>query len=223
MKIIITGVTGMVGEGVLLEALQSPNVEKVLTISRKPLDMEHIKLEQLLLPDFFSIGTQLDAIRNYDACCFCLGVSSIGMKESEYTRLTYDLTMNFAQAILSNNPQMTFMYISGSATDSSEKGKIMWARVKGRTENDLMQLGFKDCYAFRPGYLHPTPGQKHVLGFYKWIAWMYPFLRLIGKKYVSRLSELAKAMLYVAQNGYDKKHIEVNDIHLIHETITTKS
>ena len=219
MKLIITGATGMVGEGVLIEALKSPQMDKVLVISRKKIGMVHEKLEQLLLSDFFEIGSQLNGLSGYDACCFCLGVSSVGMKEADYRRLTYDLTLNFAQAILPNNPKMTFMYISGSATDSTEKGKMMWARVKGKTENDLMQLGFKDCYCFRPGYLQPTPGQKNKLFFYKWIGWMYPLFETIARKYVSRLSELGVAMLYVAEHGYNRKVIEVNDIHLINEKL----
>ncbi|NBW04242.1 MAG: NAD-dependent epimerase/dehydratase family protein, partial [Cytophagia bacterium] len=155
IKIIITGATGMVGEGVLHEALKSPFIEEVLVIGRKPTGYAHPKLKEFQLLDFYKPEGLNDLIREYDACLFCLGVSSIGMKEEEFTLKTHTLTIGFATVLAKSNPNMTFSYISGSATDSTEKGAVMWARVKGKTENDLAKLGFKNTFAFRPGYLQP--------------------------------------------------------------------
>ena len=212
IKIIITGATGMVGEGVLHEALNSDYIEEVLVIGRKPTGYVHPKLKEFLLFDFYKPEGLSDLVREYDACLFCLGVSSIGMKEEEFTLKTYTLTIGFAAVLAKSNPNMTFSYISGSATDSTEKGAIMWARVKGKTENDLAKLGFKNTYVFRPGYLQPTVGMKNTLPYYKFIDWLYPFLKLIIPNHTSRLSELGKAMIECAVFGHQKKIIEVKDI-----------
>jgi uncharacterized protein YbjT (DUF2867 family) len=163
IKVIITGVTGMVGEGVMHEALASPFVSEVLAISRTSTGLIHPKLKEYQLADFFQPAELADVVKGYDACLFCLGVSSIGKSEAEFTHLTYDLTIGFAHVLADVNPNMSFSYISGTGTDSSENGRIMWARVKGKTENDLGKLGFKQVYAFRPGYLSPTKGpEKHL-------------------------------------------------------------
>jgi hypothetical protein len=169
-------------------------------------------LKEFQLLDFYKPEGLNDLVREYDACLFCLGVSSIGMKEDEFTLKTHTLTIGFAAVLAKSNPNMTFSYISGSATDSTEKGAVMWARVKGKTENDLAKLGFKNTYAFRPGYLQPTVGMKNTLPYYKYIDWIYPFLKLIIPNHTSRLSELGKAMIECAVFGHQKNIIEVKDI-----------
>ena len=211
-KIILTGATGMVGEGVLHECLQHPSIEQVLIINRKPSGMTHAKLKEIIHSDFNNINPIADKLAGYDACLFCLGVSAVGMKEDDYTRLTYTLTLHVAKTMLQQNPGMTFCYISGAGTDSTEKGKMMWARVKGKTENDLLNLPFKQVFLFRPGYMNPTKGMKNTLKYYKYISWMYPALRLLLPKYVSTLSELGKAMINAVILGYPKQVLEVKDI-----------
>jgi len=212
IKAIITGVTGMVGEGVLHECLLHPDVETVLVINRKPCGVAHPKLKEIIHADFFDISAIESQLAGYNACFFCLGVSSVGMKEPEYYRLTYTLTLNVAQTLSKLNPDMTFCYISGAGTDSSEKGKSMWARVKGKTENDLMKLPFKRVFAFRPGYMHPTPGLMNTNKYYKYMTWMYPILRRVFPGSVSTLAELGQAMINAARFGYQKQVLEVKDI-----------
>ena len=152
-KVIITGATGMVGKGVLLECLDHSSIETVLVIGRTPLGIEHPKLKELIHTDFTDFSEIENLISGYDACFFCLGVSAGGMKEDAYKRVTYDFALSLAKTLVKINPAMTFNYVSGEGTDSSEKGKSMWARVKGKTENDLLDLGFKQAYMFRPGSL----------------------------------------------------------------------
>ena len=212
IKVIITGVTGMVGEGVMHEALASPFVSEVLAISRTSTGLSHPKLKEYQLVDFFQPEELADVVKGYDACLFCLGVSSIGKSEAEFTHLTYDLTLGFAHVLADANPNMSFSYISGTGTDSTENGRIMWARVKGKTENDLQKLGFKNTYAFRPGYLSPTKGLKNTLPYYAYIDWMYPLFRFAAPGAVSTLRELGLAMLEASVFGSPKVHVEVRDI-----------
>ncbi|UOQ77386.1 epimerase [Hymenobacter sp. 5516J-16] len=212
LRAIVTGATGMVGEGVLLECLNSPEVEQVLSVSRKPSGLRHPKLREILHADFLNLTPIQDQLTGYNACFFCLGVSSVGMKEPEYRRLTYDLTLHFAQTLLPRNPSLTFCYVSGAGTDGSLKSRQMWARVKGETENALLHLGFQAAYMFRPGFLKATPGQRHVLSYYKYFSWLYPVLRAVTPKFVSTLSEVGQAMIRVAQRGYLRKVLEVPDI-----------
>ncbi|UOQ51860.1 NAD-dependent epimerase/dehydratase family protein [Hymenobacter cellulosivorans] len=212
IKAILTGATGMVGEGVLHEALNHPDVEQVLSISRRPSGVTHPKLREIIQADFHDLTPIQDQLTGYNACFFCLGVSSVGMKQPEYQRLTYDLTLHFAQTLLPHNPELTFCYVSGAGTDSTAHGRSMWARVKGRTENDLLALGFKSAYMFRPGFLKATPGQQHVLSYYKYFGWLYPVLRTLTPRYVSTLAELGQAMLNVVRLGYPKPVLEVPDI-----------
>jgi saccharopine dehydrogenase-like NADP-dependent oxidoreductase len=212
IKAIITGVTGMVGEGVLHECLEHPLVEKILIVNRRPSGITHPKLKEIIHKDFYDLKPIENELRDYNACFFCLGVTSIGLKEPEYYKLTYTLTMGFAELLSKFNPDMTFCYVSGAGTDSSEKGKSMWARVKGKTENDLQKLPFKKVYNFRPGYMHPTPGLKNTNKFYKYITWIYPFARKFFPNTVSTLKELGLAMINSVNVNYDKKIIEVKDI-----------
>lgn len=212
IKAIITGATGMVGEGVLHECLQHKDVDSVLVIGRKPCGISHPKLKEIVHKDFFNLTEIENQLKGYDACFFCLGTSSVGMKEAEYYKITYTLTLNFAETLSKLNPDMTFCYISGYGTDSTEKGRIMWARIKGKTENDLMKLPFRKVYNFRPGFMQPTKGLKNTLGFYKYISWLYPLMRRIMPKFFSTLKELALAMIHSAIIGYDKQILEVKDI-----------
>lgn len=194
------------------ECLNHPDVEKVLVIGRKPCGTTHPKLTEVIHKDFFDLSPVAEQLSGYNACYFCLGVSSVGMKEPEYTKLTYDLTLHAAELLAKQNPEMTFCYVSGAATDSTEKGKSMWARVKGKTENDLLKLPFRQAFMFRPGYMHPTQGLRNTLKYYKYIGWMYPFLKAVFPGSVSTLAELGQAMLGVTLKGYDKKVLEVRDI-----------
>jgi uncharacterized protein YbjT (DUF2867 family) len=214
MKVIITGTTGMVGEGVLMECLQQASVTEVLGVSRKPSGVNHPKFHEYIVPDFLALKPDDEMLRGYDACFFCAGVSSIGMKEPEYTRLTYDTTLTFAQA-LNPKPAMTFIYVSGAGTESSEKSRSMWARVKGKTENDLMKLPFKNVYAFRPGIMVATEGQKSVLPFYKYVSWLVPIIKVIAPRIINDMHQVGKAMIQAALHGYEKNVIEVKDISIL--------
>jgi NAD-dependent epimerase/dehydratase family protein len=214
LKIIITGTTGMVGEGVMLECLAHPQVDEVLSVSRKPTGVNHPKLKEYIVPDFLSLKESDEKIKGYDACFFCAGVSSIGVKEAEFRRNTYHTTMTFAKAV-NPNPQMSFVYVSGSGTDSTEKGRMMWARVKGKTENDLMKLPFKQVFAFRPGFMKATPGQKRILKYYKYFSWLFPILKLLAPGIVNTMQQVGQAMIYAAQHGYEKNVVEVKDITIL--------
>lgn len=209
IKVIITGATGMVGEGVLFECLQNKKVDEVLIINRRHYECDHAKLKELIVPDFFKLEAFAENINGYDACFFCAGVSSVGMKEEKYTHLTYDTTLSFARTMVSYNTNMVFTYVSGSSTDSSEKGRVMWARVKGKTENDLMKLPFKAAYNFRPGIMLPFEGQKNWKSIYKLIG---KGIKLFAPKAVLTMHQVGQAMINVATSGYPKPILEIADI-----------
>ena len=211
IKTIITGSTGMVGEGVLLECLNHPDVERVLVINRKPGGMSHPKLQEIIHADFFDLTPLEPKLAGYNACFFCLGVSSVGMSAEEYRRTTYDLTVNAGQLLAKINPEMTFCYVTGKSTDSSEKGGVAWARVKGATENALMRL-FRHAYMFRPGFMKATAGQKNLKIYYKLFAWIYPLGRALYPAAFCTLEEVARAMIQVAVKGGPKHILEVQDI-----------
>lgn len=202
----------MVGEGVLHECLQHADVEAVLVINRKPCGVSHPKLTEVIHGNFQDLSAVESQLKGYNACYFCLGVSSIGLKEPEYHKLTYDLTMHFAQTVAKLNPGMTFCYVSGAGTDSTEQGKSMWARVKGKTENHLLRLPFKQAYMFRPGFMQPTQGLKNVLKYYKYFTWLYPILQPLMQAYMCTLKEVGIAMLNTVNIGYGKQVLEVKDI-----------
>jgi uncharacterized protein YbjT (DUF2867 family) len=212
LKVIITGATGMVGEGVLLECLEHPAIEQVLMVNRRPYSAKHPKLKECLVPDFMNLEGFNNQLTGYDACFYCAGVSSAGMSEKEYSHIIYDITTNFAQTLASLNPKMIFVYVSGSLTDSSEKGRVMWARVKGKTENALMRLGFQKVYNFRPGFMRPTPGQHNIKSYYKVIGWMYPLVRVLLPNQVSTMSDVGLAMINCVLKGYPKQVLEIRDI-----------
>ncbi|MBW4890764.1 NAD-dependent epimerase/dehydratase family protein [Mucilaginibacter sp. HMF5004] len=212
LNVIITGSTGMVGEGVLLECLEHPQVKSILVINRRPNGRTHAKLKEIIHPDLFDLSPIESELSGYNACFFCAGVSSIGMNEEDYYKMTYTLTTNVAKTLVKLNPGMTFEYISGASTDSTEAGKLMWARVKGKTENDLMKIPFAHVYNMRPGYMHATPGQKNLLKLYKYLSWLYPVLKLIFPNRVSTMKEMGLGMINTALYGYDKQILEVPDI-----------
>ena len=212
MRVIITGATGMVGEGVMHECMLDNRVTEILLISRKEYPTSNDKVKQLIVKELSDIKKHTDEISNYDACYFCMGVSSVGMKEDKYTQLTYDLTLDFAETLVEYNKEMTFTYVSGVGTDSSEKGKSMWARVKGKTENDLIALPFKAVYAFRPGGIKPTKGLKNTYTSYKVLAPLVSFLNWALPKYMCSLEDIGKAMINVTEKGYHRPQIEVKDI-----------
>lgn len=211
-SVIITGTTGMVGEGVLLECLAHPQISSILSVSRRPIGMTHPKLKEYLVPDFLSLSESDENLEGYDACFYCAGVSSVGMKEAEYSRITYDTTIHFAKVLVQQNPGMTFIYVSGAGTDSSEKGRVMWARVKGKTENALAKMPFKNVYNFRPGFMKPTSGQKNTLKMYTYIGWMYPFLKKVVPNSTSTLKQVGQAMINSLINGAGKQTLEVKDL-----------
>ncbi|MEO6489706.1 MAG: NAD-dependent epimerase/dehydratase family protein [Ferruginibacter sp.] len=212
IKVIITGSTGMVGEGVLHECLQHEAIESILVLNRKNCGIIHPKLKEIIHQDFYDIQPLESQLTGYNACFFCLGISSVGMQENEFYQLTYILTLHIAQTLRKLNPAMSFCYVSGAGTDSSEKGRIMWARVKGKTENDLQKLKFKNAYNFRPGGLQPTEGLKNTHSYYKYLGWLIPLIRLVAPKYISTLKELGLAMINSVTQGYDKNVLEVKDI-----------
>ena len=212
IRAVITGSTGMVGEGVLHVCLQQSEIEAVLVINRKPCRITHPKLKEIIHADFYNISDIEDQLAGYNACFFCLGISSIGMKEPEYFKITYTLTMHMAETLSSKNKDMTFCYISGAGTDSTEKGRSMWARVKGKTENDLMKLPFKAVYALRPGFIRPIKGLQQTHSFYKYIGWLFPIGRTLFARGFCTMEELALSMIHLAQHGYTKKVLEGNDI-----------
>lgn len=212
LKVILTGATGMAGEGVLHECILHPGVEEILILTRRSSGVDHPKVRELIHSDFYNLSSIEDQLSGYHACFFCMGVSSIGMNETDYTKVTHTLTLHVASILASKNKEMTFCYISGAATDSSERGRSMWARVKGRTENDLQKLPFKKVFLFRPGYMQPTKGLKSTLSYYKYVSWLYPTLRSLFPAFVSTLSELGLAMINSVIKGYEKPILEVKDI-----------
>lgn len=216
IKAIITGSTGMVGEGVLHVCLNSQNVESVLVINRRPCGVSHPKLKEIITNDFMDLTSLEDKMVGYNTCYYCAGVSSVGKKENEYTKLTYDLTMNFAKTLVKVHGEwsrtIVFTYVSGAGTDNTEKGKSMWSRIKGKTENDLLKLPFKDVFLYRPGYIHPIKGLKNTYKIYKLFSPFYPIFEKFFPKYVGTLEEIGKSMINVTLNGYEKKVLECGDI-----------
>jgi uncharacterized protein YbjT (DUF2867 family) len=212
VRAILFGGTGMVGEGVLHEALNDPAVESILVIGRRTCNVKHEKLTEILHNDFYDYAAIESQLKEYNACFFCLGVTSVGKNENDYRRLTYDLTMAAAKTLVRLNPDMVFCYVSGAGTDSTEQGRTMWARVKGKTENDLIKLPFKAVYAFRPGFIKPTPGLKNSLTISKIIAPLYPVLSLLVPKFVCTLEDVGHAMISVAEKDYTTRILECVDI-----------
>lgn len=216
MKVILFGATGMVGKGVLLECLDHPRVTEILALGRSPSGMTHPRLRDLVHADLYDYSSIEGDLAGWDACFFCLGVSSAGMDEASYSKVTQDLTLAAARTLRRLNPGMTFCYVSGAGTDSSEKGPRMWARVKGKTENAILGLGFKGTYFFRPGYIQPMRGIRSRTGlyraFYAILAPLYPLWRLLLPGFVTTTRAIGAAMIRVAEQGAPRTRLEVRDI-----------
>ncbi len=202
----------MVGEGVLHECLRSSEVQEVLVIGRKPSGTIHPKLKEITHADFLDLSSIADQLAPYDACFFCLGVSSVGMNEQSYSKVTYDLTLHMAEILADRNPGMVFCYVSASGADSTEQGRSMWARIKGRTENALLRLPFKGAYMFRPAYIHPTKGLHNAHRFYAAITWLYPIVRRVMPQYTITLEEIGLAMIHSVTKGYPSAIMESKDM-----------
>jgi uncharacterized protein YbjT (DUF2867 family) len=210
MKVIVTGATGMVGEGVLLECLENPAVEQVLSVSRRASGHTHPKLTECLVPDFRDLAGVEPQLTGYDACFYCAGVSSVGMKEADYAAITYETPLAFAQTLARLNPGMVLVHVSGAHTDGSEQGRVMWARVKGKAENALARLPFKAVYNFRPSLMKPAPGQKNVKRSYRAALVLYPVLNLFLPGIPLR--QVGLAMINCVRFGAPKGVLEAADI-----------
>ena len=219
MKVILFGATGMVGQGVLRECLLDPSVESVLAVGRSPTGQRHAKLRELAHDDFFDFFAIEAQLAGLDACFFCLGVSSVGMDEERYRHLTYDLTLAAATVLARLNPGMVFIYVSGAGTDSSEHGRVMWARVKGKTENDLLKLPFRAAYMFRPAAIQPLHGIRSKTA---WVQAIYvataPLLSLLNRvapNYMTTAEQVGHAMIRVARDGFPRQVLESADINAL--------
>lgn len=219
MKVIVFGATGMIGQGVLRECLLDPGVERVLVVVRSPTGQTHAKLREVLHADLFDLAPIGEALAGYDACLDCLGVSSAGMSEPDYRRVTYDLTLAIAREVLARNPGIVFEYVSGAGTDSTAKGSTMWARVKGETENALLAMPFKAAYMLRPGAIQPRHGITSrtplYRGLYAAFGPLFALGRALAPTWVTTTEHLARAMLRVAREGAPKKVLEMKDLHAL--------
>lgn len=219
MKVILFGATGMVGQGVLRECLLDPNVESVLAVGRSPTGQQHAKLREIVHDNFFDFSAIESQLAGYDACFFCLGVSSVGMSAERYRHLTYDITMAAATTLAKLNPGMVFVYVTGRGTDSTEQGRLMWARVKGKTENDLLKLPFKAAYMFRPAGIQPLHGIRSRTAWYQALyvvaAPVLTLLNRVAPKYVTTTEQVGRAMIKVARDGFPKPVLESEDINRV--------
>jgi len=221
INVLIFGASGMVGKGVLLECLESDEISSVLSIGRSTCNITHTKLTEIIHQDMFNLSTLKEKLTEIDACYYCLGVSSMGMDEAKYANLTYDLTLHAAKILVDLNNKPVFIYVSGTGTDSSEKGRIMWARIKGKTENALIEMPFKAAYMFRPGYIQPLKGVKTkvVLGriFYNIVGWLYPLLKFLFPKQILTTSQIGQAMITLSKSNEKSGIYECADINQVSE------
>jgi uncharacterized protein YbjT (DUF2867 family) len=219
MKVVLFGATGMVGQGVLRECLADAGVESVLAVGRRPTGRSHPKLREIVHDDFLDFSAIEPELTGYDACFFCLGVTSIGLDEERYRHLTYDVTMAAATALAKLNPGMVFTYVTGAGTDSTERGRVMWARVKGKTENDLLKLPFKAAYMFRPAGIQPLHGIRSKTAWYQAAyvvaAPLLTLLKRMAPNYVTTTEQVGRAMIKVARNGYPRPVLESGDINRV--------
>jgi uncharacterized protein YbjT (DUF2867 family) len=219
MKVILFGATGMVGQGVLRECLLDADVETVLAVGRGPTGVQNAKLREIVHDNFLDFSTILSQLAGYDACFFCLGVSSVGMSEERYRHLTYDITLAAATMLSKLNPGMVFVYVTGQGTDSTEQGRLMWARVKGKTENDLLKLPFKAAYMFRPAGIQPLHGVRSrtawVQAIYVVASPLLTWLDRVAPKYMTTTEQVGRAMIKVARDGYPKPVLESEDINRV--------
>jgi uncharacterized protein YbjT (DUF2867 family) len=219
MKVILFGATGLVGQGVLRECLLDAGVERVLVVGRTPTGQQHGKLREVLHKDFTDYAAIESDLAGYDACFFCLGVSSVGMDAERYRHLTYDVTMAAAKTLVRLNPGMVFTYVTGRSTDSTEQGPLRWARVKGKTENDLLKLPFKAAYMFRPAGIQPLHGVRSktawIQAMYVVAAPLWSYLARTSPKFMTTSEKLGRAMIKVARDGYPKRVLESEDINAV--------
>jgi len=216
MKVAIFGATGMVGASALIECLADPRVQSVLVVGRRSIGIGPAKLTQIVHSDFFDFGPLQPRFADCDACLFCLGVSAAGMSEAAYHRATYELTLAAARSMLAANANLTFCYVSGAGTDSTERGRSMWARVKGKTENALLALPFKAAFMLRPAYIQPLRGVQsktpQYRTFYAALGPLYPFLRRLAPRYVTTSVEVGRALIRLAAEGYPRPIVYTEDI-----------
>lgn len=217
-KVVITGTTGMVGKGVLLECMDHSLIESVLLVNRSSAKIKHEKVREVLVKDFFDLSSIKKDLKGHDACFFCLGITSIGESEESYSKITHDLTIHFAKTFLDLNVKSLFCYVSGAGTDSSEKGRTMWARVKGKTENDLLSMGFKACYMFRPGYIQPLRGIKSKTQWYQALYNVFWPIYLILKHVpgaTTNTTQMGLAMINTLEGKSSKTILETKDINYL--------
>jgi uncharacterized protein YbjT (DUF2867 family) len=216
MRVVLFGATGMVGSGVLLECLEDPRVESVVSVVRHPGGVAHPKLRELVHEDFLDYVPVCADFAGADACFFCLGVSSAGMSEADYRRVTYDVTLAAAKEILAESGHARFCYVSGAGTDGTGRGRVMWARVKGQTEQALLAMGFESAFMFRPGYIQPMKGVRSKTALYQMVynvaGPLYPLMRLLVPSYVTTTVDLARAMIEAVRDGYPRQVLETPDI-----------
>jgi uncharacterized protein YbjT (DUF2867 family) len=219
MNVLLFGATGMVGQGVLRECLRDSRVDRVMVVGRSSTGQDHAKLREIVHPTLFDLSGIEPELATIDACFYCLGVSAVGMREQAYAHLTYDLTLSIAERLVRANPAMTFVYVSGTGTDSSEAGRVMWARVKGRTENALLRLGFTAAYMFRPGVILPMHGIRSRTFlyrlFYAITRPLWPVLRRLGPRYVTTTERVGQAMIAVVVRGASTPFLENAEINAL--------
>ncbi len=215
LKVLVTGSTGMVGEGVLQVCLQHPAVEKVIALNRRSVGFSHPKLTEILLPDFHQLKTVEDQLKGLDACYHCMGVSSIGTDESTYKDITYTLSILLGETMSRLNPGSVFCYLSGAGTDATETSKLSWARLKGRTENELSEMPFNGFYRYRPGFIKPLPGATHVQAFYKYVNWFFPIGKSLFPDGFSTIEEIGLSMIRVTLKEEEQKTLAGKDIRRI--------
>jgi uncharacterized protein YbjT (DUF2867 family) len=219
MNVLVFGATGMIGQGVLREALHDPGVERIVAVGRSASGSQHPKLRDVVVADVANLSSLEAELQGFDACFFCLGVSSAGMSERDYTRTTHDLTLAVATTLVRINPAMTFVYISGMGTDSTERGRSMWARIKGRTENALLRLPFKAAYMLRPGLIIPLHGVRSKTTWYRLFYAAsrpaYPLLKALAPNAVTTIEQMGRAMLALARGGYTTRVLESRDINAL--------
>ncbi|MFC9436015.1 epimerase [Nocardia sp. NPDC057030] len=215
MQVILYGATGMIGQGVLAECLRDERVERVLAVGRSALGIENAKLRELVQPDPSDLSAIEGELGEFDACFFCLGVSSVGMNEQDYRRITYDLALRVGRTLAAANPALTFIYVSGQGTDSTEQGRSMWARVKGKTENDLLALPFR-AFMFRPGFVQPTDGVVSKTRLYRTAYTitrpLIPLFKRLAPNAFNDNREIGRAMIAVAASGSDTRLLNPRDI-----------
>ncbi len=216
LKVIITGASGMVGKGVLLECLDHQDISEVLSIGRTPLELDHPKLKELIITDFLDYSDVEEQLKGYDACYLCMGISAGGLTEEKYRELTYDYTLSLAKTLLKLNANMTCTYVSGEGTDSTENGRVMWARVKGKTENELLNLGFRRAFMFRPGIIIPLRGIKSKTRlyqfFYDYFMWLAKLMKVLSPNSVVNTTQLGLAMINVTKSSFESTVLRPRDI-----------